>query len=177
MKTMIEKFHESEYGKNPDYCIAFYLGILCSIISQRDHRLYVDKFIKEGLINFRKFEDMKKLNVTIERFLLGDDGESKVYREKVSNYFLQTTGENFNPDIAVMILGVGMSIRNPLESVLTFSEATKRWGLGHSTLREAAKHNRFLPGEIRKSGGTWLVTYEAMKRLYREPKGGKNMQD
>ena len=176
MKTMIEKFHESEYGKNPDYCIAFYLGILCSIISQRDHRFYVDKFIKEGLINFRKFEDMKKLNVAIERFLLGDDGESKVYREKVSNYFLQTTGENFDPDTAVMILGVGMSIRNPLESVLTFSEATEKWGLGHSTLREAAKHSRFLPGEIRKSGGTWLVTEKAMKRLYGEPKGGKNMQ-
>ena len=68
-----------------------------------------------------------------------------------------------------------MSIRNPLKSVLTFSEATKRWGLGHSTLREAAKHSRFLPGEIRKSGGTWLVTYEAMRRLYGEPKGGENM--
>ena len=40
---------------------------------------------------------------------------------------------------------------NPLEQVMTFAEATKRWGLGHSTLREAAKHNRFLPGEIRKS--------------------------
>lgn len=70
----------------------------------------------------------------------------------------------------------GMSIRNPLESVLTFAEATKRWGLGHSTLREAAKHNRFMPGEIRKSGGTWLVTEKAMRRLYGEPKGGKNMQ-
>lgn len=64
----------------------------------------------------------------------------------------------------------------PLEQVMTFAEATKRWGLGHSTLREAAKHNRFLPGEIRKSGGTWLVTEEAMRRLYGEPKGGKNMQ-
>lgn len=64
---------------------------------------------------------------------------------------------------------------NPLKQVMTFAEATKRWGLGHSTLREAAKHSRFLPGEIRKSGGTWLVTEEAMKRLYGE-KGGKNMQ-
>ena len=69
-----------------------------------------------------------------------------------------------------------MSIRNPLKSVLTFSEATKRWGLGHSTLREAAKYSRFLPGEIRKSGGTWLVTEEAMKRLYGEPKRVKDMQ-
>ena len=64
----------------------------------------------------------------------------------------------------------------PLEQVLTFAEATKLWGLGHSTLREAAKHSRFLPGEIRKSGGTWLVTEEAMRRLYGNPKGGENMQ-
>ena len=64
----------------------------------------------------------------------------------------------------------------PLEQVLTFAEATKHWGLGHSTLREAAKYNRFLPGEIRKSGGTWLVTEKAMRRLYGEPKGVKNMQ-
>lgn len=64
---------------------------------------------------------------------------------------------------------------NPLEKVMTFAEATKRWGLGHSTLREAAKHSRFLPGETRKSGGTWLVTEEAMRRLYGEPKGGENM--
>ena len=49
---------------------------------------------------------------------------------------------------------------------MTFAEATKRWGLGHSTLREAARHSRFLPGEIRKSGGTWLVPEEAMRRLY-----------
>jgi hypothetical protein len=64
----------------------------------------------------------------------------------------------------------------PLKQVMTFAEATKRWGLGHSTLREAAKHNRFLPDEIRKSGGTWLVTEEAMRRMYGDPKGGKNMQ-
>ena len=171
MKTMIEKFQKVSMEESR-LLHSVLSRILCSIISQRDHRIYVDKFIKEGLINFRKFEDMKKLNVAIERFLLGDDGESKVYREKVSNYFLQTTGENFDPDTAVMILGVGMSIRNPLESVLTFSEATEKWGLGHSTLRESAKHNRFLPGETRKSGGTWLVTYEAMRRMYGEPKGG-----
>ena len=64
----------------------------------------------------------------------------------------------------------------PLEQVMTFAEATKRWGLGHSTLREAAKYSRFLPGEIRKSGGTWMVTEKAMKRLYGEPKGVKDVQ-
>lgn len=58
-----------------------------------------------------------------------------------------------------------------LDEVMTFSEATKKWGLGHATLREAVRDKRFLPGEVRKSGGTWLITVAAMKRLYGEPKG------
>lgn len=61
-------------------------------------------------------------------------------------------------------------IENPLDSVLTFAEATEKWGLGNSTLRESVRNDRFQEGEVRKSGNTWLVTYEAMKRLYGEPK-------
>lgn len=170
MKTMIEKFHESKYAENLDCCIAFYLGVLCNIIKERNRQDYVDKFIKEGLTNFHKFEDMKKLFVAIERYLLEDDGKSKIYREKVSNYFIQTIGKDFNSDNAVMILAVGMNSGNPLNSILTFSEAQEKWRLGPSTLRKSQQDGRFQEGEIRKSGGTWLVTYEAMKRLYGEPK-------
>jgi hypothetical protein len=61
----------------------------------------------------------------------------------------------------------------PLERVMTFSEAAEKWNLGDSTLREAVRNNRFNDGEIRKSGGTWLITEAAMKRLYGEA-GGKN---
>ena len=58
-----------------------------------------------------------------------------------------------------------------LKQVMTFPEACKRWGLGESTLRKAARSGRFLEDELRKSEKTWLVTRSGMERLYgKEPK-------
>lgn len=58
-----------------------------------------------------------------------------------------------------------------LTQVLTFSEAAEKWGLANgNTLRKAVERNRFQAGEVRKSGDVWLTTYDAMKRLYGEPK-------
>ena len=53
---------------------------------------------------------------------------------------------------------------------ISASEATEKWGLGASTIRQAIHEKRFLPGEYRKSGSVWLVRKSAMKRLYGEPK-------
>jgi hypothetical protein len=55
---------------------------------------------------------------------------------------------------------------------ISTSEANERWGLGESTLRSAIRRGQFEKGEYRKSGSVWLVRESAMKRLYREPKGG-----
>src|SRR5690606_27453362 len=55
---------------------------------------------------------------------------------------------------------------NPLHQVYTFAEAAELWGLGESTLRSRAYRGEFLPGEARKSGKTWLVTDDAMRRIY-----------
>ena len=64
----------------------------------------------------------------------------------------------------------GEQMENCLQQVMTFPEACKRWGLGESTLRRAAKSGRFTEDEIRKSEKTWLVTYAGMERLYgKEP--------
>ena len=57
-----------------------------------------------------------------------------------------------------------------LENVMTFSEACKRWGLGESTLRKAAKSGRFKKDEIKKSGKCWLITRSAIERLYGKEK-------
>ena len=58
-----------------------------------------------------------------------------------------------------------------LKNVMTFPEACKRWNLGESTLRKAARSGRFLESELRKSEKTWLVTRSGMERLYgKEPK-------
>lgn len=53
-----------------------------------------------------------------------------------------------------------------LKDILTFGEAAKLWGLDSSSLRKSVERGRFLEGEIRKSGNVWLVTREAMERLY-----------
>ena len=50
--------------------------------------------------------------------------------------------------------------------VMTFPEAEAYYGLGKRTLHTDARRGKFLPEEARKSAGTWIVTHEAIKRLY-----------
>ena len=124
MKTMIEKFHESEYGKNPANCVSFYLGLLCSMINDNNHQEYVDRIIRRGLIDFHNLNDLKKLNIEVERLLLGDEGKSKIYREAVSHYFVNIKKGDFGDGSEQMFcFGIGFSTGNSLDSVLTFSEA------------------------------------------------------
>ncbi|WP_346905947.1 helix-turn-helix domain-containing protein [Clostridium sp.] len=55
--------------------------------------------------------------------------------------------------------------------VMTFAEATERWGLADSTLRKLVTTDKLQEGiDYRKSGKVWLITEEAMKRVYGEEK-------
>ena len=60
----------------------------------------------------------------------------------------------------------------PLNRIYTFAEATQLWGLADSTLRKVvATTNKLNEGiDYRKSGKVWLITEQAMKRLYGEPR-------
>lgn len=61
--------------------------------------------------------------------------------------------------------------KNKINEVMTFSEAAERWNISMSTLRMMARTNRAIEGvDIRKSGKVWLITIDAMKRLYGEEK-------
>ena len=62
--------------------------------------------------------------------------------------------------------------KKSLDDVMTFAEASKKYYVEASTLRNRQRDGRFQDGDTRKSGGTWLVTYEAMRRLYGEQKNG-----
>lgn len=53
---------------------------------------------------------------------------------------------------------------------ITAADASKRWGLEGSTIRQAIRRGRFKEGEYQKLGRDWLVTISAMKRLYGEEK-------
>src|SRR5690554_3768549 len=68
-----------------------------------------------------------------------------------------------------------VEITSPLHKIMTFREAAEKYGIDSSALRHARLDNRFREGEIRKSGGTWLVTREAMERLYGNQKGEGKM--
>lgn len=58
-----------------------------------------------------------------------------------------------------------------LNQVLTFSEAAEKWGFANgNTLRKAVERNKFDENEIRKSGDVWLTTYEAMQRVFGQPR-------
>ena len=53
---------------------------------------------------------------------------------------------------------------------MTLTEAANKWKLDSSTLRHAIRNGRFNRTEdARQSGATWLVSSEAMKRLYGNP--------
>lgn len=62
-------------------------------------------------------------------------------------------------------------MKDSLHSVMTFAEATVRWGLGSTTLRSMTGDGRLEEGkEYRKSGKVWLITEAAMIKLYGHPK-------
>ncbi|MGE4282291.1 MAG: helix-turn-helix domain-containing protein [Clostridia bacterium] len=57
-----------------------------------------------------------------------------------------------------------------LNDVLTGPEAAVEWGLGESTVRNAAASGRFLPEEARRAGKNWLITRQGMERVFGKAK-------
>jgi hypothetical protein len=57
-----------------------------------------------------------------------------------------------------------------LKEIMTFAEATEKWGLGESTLRMAVNGKSLVESQdYRKSGKVWIITKDAMIRIYGEP--------
>lgn len=56
---------------------------------------------------------------------------------------------------------------NRFEGLMSFKEATDRWNLNESTLRKAVQYGKLIDGiDVRKFGKQWVITIEAMQRLY-----------
>lgn len=60
---------------------------------------------------------------------------------------------------------------NVLNEVMTASEAAERWGIASITVRQACSGYkkaapRFKENEARRSGSTWLITVEGMRRVF-----------
>lgn len=59
---------------------------------------------------------------------------------------------------------------SPFDGLISFQEAADLYGKNDSTLRRAVMDGRLVEGvDCKKFGKQWIVTLEAMRRLYGEP--------
>ena len=65
----------------------------------------------------------------------------------------------------------GKTIKTPFDGLMAFTDATELWGLNESTLRKAISYGKLINGiDACKYGKQWVISTEAMKREYGEPK-------
>ena len=65
----------------------------------------------------------------------------------------------------------GETVKTPFDGLMAFTDATQLWGLNESTLRKAIAYGKLINGvDACKFGKQWIVSVEAMKREYGEPK-------
>ncbi|MVX63727.1 helix-turn-helix domain-containing protein [Clostridium chromiireducens] len=74
-------------------------------------------------------------------------------------------------NIKVLAIEVLINSEAYLKNTMTFSEAAEKWGITDSALRKminTGKLKEYI--HYRKSGSTWLITKNAMKKIYGKEK-------
>ena len=65
----------------------------------------------------------------------------------------------------------GVVTKTPFDGIMAFSDATALWALNESTLRKAIAYGKLIEGvDVCKFGKQWIVSMEAMKREYGDPR-------
>ena len=65
----------------------------------------------------------------------------------------------------------GETVKTPFDGLMAFTDATQLWGLNESTLRKAIAYGKLVNGvDACKYGKQWVISTEAMKREYGQPK-------
>ena len=65
----------------------------------------------------------------------------------------------------------GVEIKTPFDNLIAFTEACQLWDLNESTLRKAVSYGKLINGiDVCKFGKQWVVSMNAMKREYGNPK-------
>ena len=68
----------------------------------------------------------------------------------------------------------GKTVRTPFDGLMAFTDATQLWGLNESTLRKAIAYGKLVNGiDACKFGKQWVISAEAMKREYGQPKSSR----
>lgn len=113
----------------------------------------LDKNIKDILSNNSVDDTLIAgiLDIYKEEFNEVEEEEIKVIEQEIKN--ILKTKETLND-------------KHNLKNIMTFSEATEKFHLGKSTLRQNLNYSRYRDGEVRLSKGTWLIHVNAIKRLY-----------
>ena len=65
----------------------------------------------------------------------------------------------------------GVEVQTPFDGLMAFSDASALWALNESTLRKAISYGKLVEGvEVCKFGKQWVISINAMKREYGEPR-------
>ena len=65
----------------------------------------------------------------------------------------------------------GETVKTPFDGLMSFADATQLWGLNESTLRKAIVYGKLINGvDVCKCGKQWIISMDAMRREYGEPK-------
>lgn len=90
------------------------------------------------------------------------------YDNKIYWIGLTGEGDSYGP---VTLYSNRTLKRSILVEVMTFAEATEKWGLADSTLRKLVNTDKLKEDiDYRKSGKVWIITEDAMLKIYGEPK-------
>jgi len=169
IKEMAKKeLDEMGYGKNEK--TLFYLGAMVRKVDAKQEEKMGRKTFANRIFIKSEFESNIKRLYT--------DTMEKVVEYQIENdveWAMKGFTENCTEEVEKMkneekqfylISGSAFAGVVQTEEVLTFKEASEKWNVSTSNLRNNVRNGRFEDEEVRKSGKVWLVTEKAMKRLY-----------
>lgn len=118
-----------------------------------------------------KIYDVKPLFEKWEPFLVLKDSPELFFGVEVD---VGGYGIIWNDDLDLScdeLFANGKTVDTPFDGLMAFTDATQLWGLNESTLRKAIAYGKLVNGvDACKYGKQWVVSTEAMKREYGQPK-------
>lgn len=148
------------------------------VFNTTDKKELRDILNKYKLNLYKHYKKPNSIDELIEIF--EEDRKTRWYKEysiqlDVNNeniYWIGLVPENGKDSYGDVTLYKNSNLtRSKLCDVMTFSEASEKWGLSDSTLRKLVTTDKLKEGiDYRKSGNVWIITTEAMENVYGEPK-------
>lgn len=145
-----------------------------TIITSENRRLYPamiysidDKELKNPILDIDDIYDLLYKNQNI--LVMSSQFDQYGKELKVFN------GELGKADVKALFASKDNKAINELETVMTLSEAAKKWGLSDgSTIRKSIERGKFEQNEIKQAGNVWVTTYSAMERVFGPIKNEEN---